>query len=361
MLLYKIEITHDGAVTERHLGAGIVLIGGGLQADLVVPALLDAELCEVVLPADAAQPIRVTALVEGLIVNEKVLRLKQADLALVPEIAIDNVVIRITSLDEAAQIVSVKKSDKMLEWLEKSKPVMPSGGVMALIQQKPAYAMFGAAGVFALIAFIISGWPTASFKPAVNGAGTSQSAADRNGIAGLIVEIRRRLVAADLGAFVRAEQSSGAIRLTGSANPQQAQRLDDILKLVTKPGGTAIRNEVVMTSADAATGVESIVTAPVRGIVVAGGQLFNEGQTIPSGWLIEKISHNEVKLKRDSIEHVIVMKDTVQEISPAPRPTTSSIQKANPVSASRSLQSISTPPRETYIGPTLPMNPQQPR
>lgn len=359
--LYKLEITQDGLVTERHLGPGLVLIGGGLQADLVVATLLDAELCEVALPPDSTQPLRVTALVEGLVVNGRALKTGQSLSAPEHELAIDNVTIRIMPAEAAMPDAAPKTSERLIDWLEQSKNTLPSHGAVGLVRDNPAYVLFGAAALFALVAFLISGLPSAKFKLPTDALNASATAA-RDTMTSTLTELRRRFASADLGPFVRAEANGGAIRLSGSANPQQAQRLDDIIKLVSKPGGIAIRNEVVMTSADAATGVESIVTAPMRGVVVTGGQMFSEGQTIPSGWTIEKIAQNEVRMKRDSIEHVIIMKETAPELQASAGAATLPAQKAtallNPLPKSlpkpaRMLESISSPPREETIGPAM--------
>jgi hypothetical protein len=398
VLFFKLEIRHDDIATERSLDSGAYVIGGGLQADLVVPALLDAELCEIILPETAGQAIKLKALVDGMVVNGREMQLGQSLSAKTLDILIDDVRLGLSASENEEPAGAPPATDTLTSWLEKSKTIMagaaggkllsgtpkrddgrgslgvsadgpaqpspvPEGlpnirthnlsrNVPELIQKNPGYALLGMAAVLGLLAFLVSGWPSAKLKPvnlvAKPGLGTSEREAQAN----LLQEIRRRLISADLGAFIKADPAANAIRLSGSTDPTQAARLDEIVKIVTKPGTAPLRNDVVMTSADAATGVESVVISPVKGIIASSGQLFNEGQIIPSGWLIEKIEPTQVTMKRDSITHVITMADNpappkmaVQRI-PTPAKSTADMKRNPAATPSRGLESISTPPRE---------------
>ena len=354
MLLYKLDIDHDGSATERRIGPGVVLVGGGLQADLVVPALLDPEVCEIQLPEIAGQPIRLTALVQGMTVNGRELRLKQTVSAASHDIAIDDVVMRISAVDQALVEADEKPKDRVVDWLEKSKGSVTAKDIPALIQKNPAYTLFGGAALLGLLAFLISGFPSAKFKPPELAGKSTTSASDRESVMAMLKEIRRRLTSADLGSVVKAEQAGGAIRLSGIADPAQALRLDEIVRLVSTPGAVTIRNEVVMTSADAATGIEGIVTSPVRGVIVTGGRLFNEGQTIPTGWLVEKIGQNQVTLKRDSVTHNIAMTDAVPAVPDMPiqaKPQMPAQKNSSHPQSTRALEAISSPPLNQQMAP----------
>ncbi len=411
VLLFRLEIDHQDRKTERQLDPGVFVIGGGLQADLVVPALLDAELCEVVLPETAGQSIKVKALVDGMVVNGRELQLGQTFTARTLDIQIDDVRLGLLASGTEEPVAVPVAADSLTAWLEKSKSIMagaaggqllsgalrrdagdgppgtstpatggplprmnsPAGAatfrndLQGLIQKNPGYALLGMAAVLALLAFMVSGWPSARLKPMNLGGKSTQGSTERETQAGLLQDIRRRLVSADLGSFIKADPAGNTIRLTGSADPAQAVRLDEIVRLVAKPGAPALRNDVVMTSADAATGVEGIVTMPVKGVISSGGQLFNEGQIIPSGWLIEKIDAAQVTMKRDSITHVITMSETptppkvaVQNIL-APEKATPDARRSPASAPARGLESISTPPREHPVYPAISQTPPSPQ
>lgn len=360
VILYKVEITQEGSVTERRLGPGLVLVGGGLQADLVVPSLLDAELCELLLPATEGQPTKVTALVQGMVLNGREVRQQQTVSAMSHEIMVDNVTIRVSPIGAVAETITDKPTDRLVNWLDSSKTIFPERAaavstVSEYTRTNPAHVMFGIAALLGLLAFLVSGWPSAKFKPDFSPkAGTA--AADRENVLSMLKEIKRRLSSADLGTPIKAEPSGSAVKLTGSADPAQAVRLDEIIRQVSTPGAAPIRNEVTMTSADAATGIEAVVTSPVSGVLVAGGRMVNEGQTIPTGWLVEKISPTQVTLKRDSVTHVIAMSEIVPpgaDMAASARTASAAAKPAGGFQPVRSLQSISTPPTQPLSLPTL--------
>jgi hypothetical protein len=376
VLLYRFEVSQDTGVTERRLGPGPVLVGGGLQADLVIPALLDPELCEIILPSVADKPLKVTALVEGLLVNGRELKRGQSVSAPRLELSADGVTLRVESgMHEAETLAAPHPSaqDKFASWIERAKKgqlgggaeraaaqgdaaARPAGAIPTLdtlgahpavvfARSNPAYPLLGLALVLGLLAFLISGWPSAKFKspqlPNLVGA-------DREGATSLLAEIRKRLVAADLASAVKAELSGGGVRLSGMVDPNQAQRLGELVRNASRPGGIPIRNEVTMANADAATGIESVVTAPSKGVVVSGGRLFREGQTIPSGWLVEQIGHGEVRLKRDTLTHVIAMSGPTPEAPPGAARVAQDDSGARiaPVARTRGLEPISSAPPE---------------
>jgi hypothetical protein len=390
VLLYDLEISQESGLSGRRLGPGAIVIGGGLQADLVIPALLDAELCEIILPSTPDKPLKATALVEGLVVNGRELRRGQSISAAQLDLSADGVMIRFAGgEDEGRMLAEPVRSpqdalqDKLTGWLERAKrkaeivhrttgagparepepaqgerggyavgagsagtgPGMAGVAVLERLRANPGLALMGLALGLALLAFLLSGWPSARFTPP-NLAGLA--GADRDSPAATLAEIRRRLVAADLAGAVKAEIAGGAVRLSGLVDPNQAQRLGELLRVVApRPGAGALRNEVTMASADAATGVEAVVTAPSRGVVVSGGRLFREGQTLPSGWLVEEIAAGEVRLKRDSMNVAIALTGLMPDLPPAP--ARNSLDMPAPRSGRaqvRGLEPISSPPPE---------------
>jgi hypothetical protein len=390
MLLYELEISQETGVSGRRLGAGAVVIGGGLSADLVIPALLDAELCEIILPSTPDKPLKVTALVEGLVVNGRELKRGQAVSANRLELSADGVVIGVSAGADESTVMAepaLSRQDMIRErlagWIDRAKrgadadrpggdPAQAMRGAgprvegaagafqaatepaVAAMRANPGLALTGLALALALFAFLLSGWPSARFTPP-NSAGPA--AADRDSPAGMLAEVRRRLLAADLAGAVKAEMAGGAIRLSGTVDPNQAQRLGEFLRTAAaRPGGLALRNEVTMTSADAATGVEAVVLAPGRGVIVTGGRLFREGQTLPSGWLVEEIAAGEVRLKRDSVHMAIALPGPTPDLPPAP--TRSNVIPMPPPGGkaqARGFEPVSSlppePPRQLRSGP----------
>jgi hypothetical protein len=202
----------------------------------------------------------------------------------------------------------------------------------------------GLAAGLALLAFLISGWPSARFTPP-NLAGLT--GADREPASPVLAEIRRRLVAADLAGSVKAEMSGGAVRLTGMVDPAQGQRLAEILRLVSRTGGATLKNEVSIASSEAGTGVEAVVLMPVRGVVVTGGRLYREGQTLPSGWLVQQIEARQVVMKRDEITFALPVTTAAAPLSPPADPLIRRMPAAAaapPVATG--FTPVSSPPRE---------------
>jgi hypothetical protein len=71
---YRLDIHHEGRSSERRLGPGAYVLGGGLTADLLVPALHDAEVCELLLPEAAGEPLRLRALIDDVYVDGRPLQ-----------------------------------------------------------------------------------------------------------------------------------------------------------------------------------------------------------------------------------------------------------------------------------------------
>jgi hypothetical protein len=390
MLLHQLEISQETGVSGRRIGPGVVVIGGGLSADLVIPALLDPELCEVILPSTPDKPLKVTALVEGLVVNGREIKRGQSVSASRLEMSADGVVIGIAAGAEESAILAEPPlspqdmlREKLTGWVDRARSVADAGRrggdpaqamrdtgravegpaaafqaaagpAVSVMRANPGLALAGLSVGLALLAFLLSGWPSARFNPP-NLAGSA--VADRDSPMGMLAEIRRRLVAADLAGAVKAEIAGGAIRLSGTVDPNQAQRLGDFLRTAAaRPGGVALRNEVTMTSADAATGVEAVVLAPGRGVIVTGGRLFREGQTLPSGWLVEEIAAGEVRLKRDSVNIAIALPGPTPDLPPAPARTSAAPTPPQGGKAqSRGFEPVSSlppePPRQLRSGP----------
>jgi hypothetical protein len=388
VLLYNLEILQEAGPSERRLSPGAVVIGGGLQADLVIPALLDAELCELILPSVEGKPPKVTALVEGLIVNGRELKRGQSVTSPRLELSADGVMLRIgDGADESQMLAGPARSaqdtlqETLTGWIGRAKGARdgkdgardgardgassaheghdrsakagPDGAVSAVLRAAPAMArlranpglaLMGLALGLALVAFIMSGWPSARFTPP----GLSGIAGgERDSPAALLAEIRRRLVAADLAGAVRAEIAGGGVRLSGAVDPIQAPRLGELVRgAASRPGGATLRNDVTMASADAATGIEAIVTAPTTGVVVSGGRLFREGQATPTGWLIESISPTEVRLRRDTVSHVIAMSGPTPDMPPVAARAADGGVKAPAQGRVRGLEFISSAPPE---------------
>jgi hypothetical protein len=388
VLLYNLEILQEAGPSERRLGPGAVVIGGGLQADLVIPALLDAELCELILPSVESKPAKVTAMVEGLVVNGRELKRGQSVSSSRLELSADGVTLRLgVGGDESLMLAAPGSQppgsvqDTLTGWLDRARSTIEARGtgknpgssgrgardgdaggddvgaqekgpqtgpglaapVVARLRANPGLALMGLALGLALVAFIMSGWPSARFTPP-NLSGLA--GAERDSPAGMLAEIRRRLVAADLASAVKAEIAGGGIRLSGMVDPVQAQRLGELVRAAANRPGANLRNEVTMANADAATGIEAVVTAPTKGVVVSGGRLFREGQTTPTGWLIEAIGPAEVRLRRDTVSHVIAMSGPSPDLPPTPAKAADGVVKAPSQSRVRGLEFISSAPVE---------------
>jgi hypothetical protein len=376
VLLHNLEISQESGVSERRLGPGVIVVGGSLSCDLVIPSLLDSELCELILPSLPDKPFKVTALVEGLVVNGRELRMGQSLASPRMELSADGVTLRLgASIDEndALEGAGSGGPDMVAAWMDRARraagissvpreagpgPVSPSLGPQArasaaiatlgrhplagVVRANPGYGLIGLAGGLALLAFLISGWPSARFTPpdlaGLTGAGLGTASP-------LLAEIRRRLVAADLSGAVKAEMNGDAVRLTGMVDPSQGQRLAEMLRLVPQAAGAQIRNEVSIASAEAATGVEAVVLMPARGVVVTGGRLYREGQTLPTGWMVQQIEAGQVVMKRDGISFVLPITATAVALPPAADPL---VRKA-PVAArpaGTGFTPVSSPPRE---------------
>ncbi len=382
VLLYRLEITQEAGASERQLGPGAVVIGGGLTADLVIPALIDNELCELILPSTGGKPIKITALVDGLVVNGREIKRGQSVSSSTLEFSADGVVLKVAAPIDEAEALTVpppstqEKLSGLLDRFRKgggeTSQVDPASAdaapkrrlgvpgldparldmvaanpVVARLRANPAAPLLLLALGLGLVAFLISGWPSARFNTQPFG---SVSAGAPGDVASLSAELRRRLIAADLAGVVKVEPADKAVRLTGTVDANQAQRLGDVIKTVTRPGAPAILNEVVMTSADAATGIEAVVLAPMKGVVVTGGRLFREGQTIPSGWLVERIESERVLLRRDAMSFSLAM---ARDASPggSGQPARSSgigspASSPKPAPARRGFEPISAPPHE---------------
>jgi hypothetical protein len=215
--------------------------------------------------------------------------------------------------------------------------------VLARLRANPGLVLMGLAMGLALVAFLMSGWPSARFTPP-NLSGLAGT--ERDSPASLLTEVRRRLVAADLASAVKAEIAGGGVRLSGTVDPVQAQRLGELVRAAASRPGAILRNEVTMANADAATGIEAIVTSPTKGVVVSGGRLFREGQTTPTGWLIEAIGSGEVKLRRDTVSHVIAMSGPTPDLPAIPARAVDGGVKAPAQGRARGLEFISSAPPE---------------
>ena len=121
----------------------------------------------------------------------------------------------------------------------------------------------------------------------------------------LAAMLRRQLQTADLGDHIKVRLEAKKILLEGAVAERQEERYRSILNAARRRTRLELQSLVRPVATPAAMQIVGVALEPVSYIVLANGQRYQLGDTLPMDWQIEAITAKNVVLAKNGLREIV--------------------------------------------------------